>query len=49
MTSTKARLPLPLPLTLKFYIVVQSEETARQLERCFESGSGKAFENKRLW
>ncbi len=45
VTSTKAR----LPLTLKSYIAVQSDETARQLERYFKSGSGKAFANKRLW
>ncbi len=43
VTSTKAR------LTLKSYIAVQSEEKARQLERNFKSGSGKAFANKRLW
>ena len=45
VTSTKAH----LPLTLKSYIAVQSDETARQLEWYFKSGSGKAFANKRLW
>ncbi len=45
VTSTKAH----LPVTLKSYVAVQSEGTARQLERYFKSGSGKAFANKRLW
>ena len=36
------------PLTLKSYIAVETEQHARQLERYFKSGSGKAFVNKRL-
>jgi putative endonuclease len=42
--STQAR----TPLTLKSYIAVETEQHARQLERYFKSGSGKAFANKRL-
>jgi putative endonuclease len=38
-----------LPLSLKSYVAVQTEETARQLEKYFKSGSGKAFANKRFW
>ena len=45
VTSTK----LHRPVTLKCYIAAQTEVTARQLERYFKSGSGKAFANKRLW
>jgi hypothetical protein len=30
------------------YVVVKSETHARELERYFKSGSGKAFANKRL-
>ncbi len=45
VTSTKAH----LPVELKSYIAVQSEENARQLEKYFKSGSGKAFAKKRLW
>ena len=37
-----------LPVTLKSYIAVQSEETARLLETYCKSGSGKAFAKKRL-
>ena len=36
------------PLTLKSYVAVQDETHARRLERCFKSGSGKAFAKKRL-
>ena len=43
--STKAY----LPVTLKSYVAVQTEETARTLEKYFKSGSGKAFAKKRLW
>ena len=43
--STKAY----LPVTLKSYIAMQTEENARELERYFKPGSGKAFANKRLW
>jgi putative endonuclease len=38
-----------LPVKLKSYIGVETELNARQLERYFKSGSGKAFANKRLW
>jgi putative endonuclease len=38
-----------LPVTLKCYIGVETELNARQLERYFKSGSGKAFAKKRLW
>jgi predicted GIY-YIG superfamily endonuclease len=37
-----------LPAKLKSYIAVESEETARSLERYFKSGSGKAFAYKRF-
>lgn len=43
--STKAN----RPVTLKSYVAVETEQTARQLEQYFKSGSGKAFANKRLW
>lgn len=36
------------PLALKTYIAVETERHARQLERYFKSGSGKAFAKKRL-
>jgi predicted GIY-YIG superfamily endonuclease len=42
--STKMR----LPVTLKSYIAVESERIARELERYFKSGSGKAFAKKRF-
>jgi len=45
VTSTKTY----LPVTLKSYIAVQAEKNARQLEKYFKSGSGKAFANKRFW
>jgi putative endonuclease len=45
VTSTKAH----LPAALKSYVAVQSETIARELERYFKSGSGKAFANKRFW
>jgi len=38
-----------LPVTLKCYIGVETELNARELERYFKSGSGKAFANKRFW
>ena len=38
-----------LPATLKAYVAVQTEGNARELERYFKSGSGKAFAGKRLW
>jgi putative endonuclease len=45
VTSTKTY----LPLTLKSYVAVATESNARELERYFKSGSGKAFANKRFW
>jgi len=45
VASTKAN----LPIALKSYVAVQTEGNARDLERYFKSGSGKAFANKRLW
>ena len=44
VTSTKAY----VPPVLKSYVAVAGEEKARQLERCFKSGSGKAFAKKRF-
>jgi predicted GIY-YIG superfamily endonuclease len=44
VTSTKTY----LPLTLKSYVAVATESNARELERYFKSGSGKAFANKRF-
>ena len=43
--STRAH----LPCSLKSYVAVRDEPTARALEHYFKSGSGKAFANKRLW
>jgi putative endonuclease len=37
-----------LPVTLKAYVAVIDEATARKLERYFKSGSGKAFAKKRF-
>jgi putative endonuclease len=37
-----------LPATLEAYVAVGDETTARQLERYFKSGSGKAFAKKRF-
>ncbi|HEX9836642.1 MAG TPA: GIY-YIG nuclease family protein [Alphaproteobacteria bacterium] len=45
VTSTKAH----LPVTMKSYVAVTAVRTARELERYFKSGSGKAFAKKRLW
>jgi putative endonuclease len=45
VVSTK----LYLPAKLKCYIAVETENDARQLERYFKSGSGKAFAFKRFW
>jgi predicted GIY-YIG superfamily endonuclease len=42
--STKAY----LPASLKSYVAVPTEKHARELERYFKSGSGKAFAKKRL-
>jgi putative endonuclease len=38
-----------LPVTLKSYVAVGDERTARSLEAYFKSGSGKAFAKKRFW
>ena len=43
--STKAY----LPVVLKTYVAVETEANARQLERYFKTGSGKAFASKRFW
>ncbi|WP_095201065.1 GIY-YIG nuclease family protein [Mesorhizobium carmichaelinearum] len=45
VVSTKAN----LPVTLKTYVAVETEANARQLERYFKTGSGKAFASKRFW
>jgi predicted GIY-YIG superfamily endonuclease len=37
-----------LPVALESYVAVPTERHARQLERYFKSGSGKAFAKKRL-
>ena len=38
-----------LPVALKSYVAVEAEQKARELERYFKSGSGKAFAGKRFW
>jgi putative endonuclease len=38
-----------LPIKLRSYIGVETAQAARQLERYFKSGSGKAFAKKRFW
>ena len=45
VTSTRTN----LPVTLQSYVAVKTETVARNLERYFKSGSGKAFANKRFW
>ncbi|ODA94345.1 excinuclease ABC subunit C [Mesorhizobium sp. SEMIA 3007] len=45
VASTKAH----LPVVLKAGISVEAEANARQLERHFKTGSGKAFASKRFW
>ena len=45
VASTKGH----LPAVLKSYVAIQTEGIARELERYFKSGSGKAFANKRFW
>ncbi|MGC1444773.1 MAG: GIY-YIG nuclease family protein [Xanthobacteraceae bacterium] len=37
-----------LPVVLRSYVAVTNEAQARELERYFKSGSGKAFAKKRL-
>ena len=44
VTSTR----IYLPAILRPYVAVETERHARQLERYFKSGSGKAFAIKRL-
>jgi predicted GIY-YIG superfamily endonuclease len=44
VVSTK----LYLPCVLRSYVAVLGETHARELERYFKSGSGKAFAKKRL-
>ncbi len=44
VTSTRRH----LPATLKCYVAVPDEKSARELEKYFKSGSGKAFTYKRL-
>ncbi len=36
------------PLRLRAYVAVETEATARELERYFKSGSGKAIAKKRF-
>jgi putative endonuclease len=38
-----------LPAALKSYIAVETESLARELERYFKTGSGKAVAKKRFW
>ncbi len=45
VTSTKAY----LPINLKSYVGVETEKNARDLEKYFKSGSGKAFAKKRFF
>jgi putative endonuclease len=37
------------PLTLKAYVAVETESKARELEKYFKSGSGKAIALKRFF
>jgi len=45
VASTKGH----LPAILKSYIAVETEGVARELEKYFKSGSGKALAGKRFW
>jgi predicted GIY-YIG superfamily endonuclease len=45
VTSTRTN----LPVTLQSYVAVKTATLARNLERYFKSGSGKAFASKRFW
>jgi hypothetical protein len=36
-------------MELKAYLAVPTAKSARDLERYFKSGSGKAFAKKRFW
>ncbi len=38
-----------IPITLKSYVAVETEAKARELEKYFKSGSGKAIAMKRFW
>lgn len=38
-----------LPAKLKSYVAVETEAKARELEKYFKSGSGKAVATKRFW
>ncbi len=38
-----------LPVDLQSYVAESTEKIARELERKFKSGSGKAFAAKRFW
>jgi putative endonuclease len=44
VTSTRGN----LPAVLRSYVAVSDEIHARRLERCFKSGSGKAFAKRRF-
>jgi len=45
VTATKEH----LALALKARVAVETEASARQLERYFKTGTGKAFAGKRFW
>ena len=45
VVSTKAH----VPASLISYVALGSGKIARELERYFKSGSGKALANKRFW
>ncbi|MBT4879694.1 MAG: GIY-YIG nuclease family protein [Alphaproteobacteria bacterium] len=36
------------PVVLKSYVAIENEKSARELERYFKSGSGRAFAKKRF-
>ena len=38
-----------LPVTLKSYVAIETEAIARELEKYFKSGSGKAIAMKRFF
>ena len=38
-----------LPVHLKAYLAVEAEDVARNLEKYFKTGSGKAVAMKRFW
>jgi predicted GIY-YIG superfamily endonuclease len=45
VNSTKTN----LPVDLQSYVAVSTEKIARELERYFKSGSGRAIAAKRFW